>query len=1348
MKCKATALLLLTTFAVVSGFSQLSGTKNIPGDYATLAEAITALNTSGVGAGGVTLNLLSGNPQTAPAGGYVIGGSGSLVLTTTSSAKQVIVRGNGNTITAPAPQMSGNLNDAIFKIIGGDFITITGFAMTENSANTIAAAGTNNMTEFGVALFYASTTNGAQNCTIQNNTITLNRTYQNTFGIYSNVRHSATAVTTAADIASSSGSNSNLLVYGNTIANVNMGIVIVGSLQGDYMDSGLDIGGTNASTGNVIDNYGTTGSFSGYVSVSASVNGILVNNQLGFKISHNSITSSNGGVTGAYTERGIYAQATGTIPTSGWFPNTISGNTISVRSGATSSHILGIANDIGNATTVLIITDNDFCNTTHSGASSGPITFILNLAPTARLLIGGNTFSNLSVTTTGSVTFISDNVTITGNRNEVSDNSIVTAFSKTGEGGALTFLTTSASSPSGTERLIMRNNFSNVTVVGATTVEGFVITDGVSNSDGPHQQIFENIISNISGGGAITGITIGGGSSDELWANFIHSLVTSGPYSVTGIRIVGGNSKMIGMNRICNLEANNTGGTVNGILLSTPPTTADIFDNLIGDLRAPVSNATDAIRGVSCPATAASTTLNISFNTIYLNASSSGADFGTTGLYHAASATATRSTLNLVDNIIVNMSLAHGNGKTVAYRRSSTTLTNYGSTSNNNLFYAGIPSASNLIFYDGTNSDQTLASFKTRVSPREDASVTENPHFLSTVGSDPNFLHINPYAPTQIENGGIPMADITYDCDGEDRNATTPDIGADEFVPIPDAGAPIVATVVIDNTTLNTDEDGNGTDDYVKNSDNVAITANITDDNPITTADIVADLGGFYGGAGHSSEHPVSYSAPVATWNVSGAVCSPANETITVTVSATDVALNVGTGSGNIIADNVAPQPPTDFKAFTASNSGHGKVNLSWTVGNDDHYRGVVPRFALWSYPEYVSTSEPAFPATVLQGESVTTSPLTGTTYVHAVSPRAIYKYTAFSVDWAGNASTAATVAQQDLSTNYFLGDLGSGDGEHLPGTGGYDGHVAFVDLAWFSSLYFTTAASWNGTNNGAEADFAPTVANKTYVVYNSLAIPDPDGVINFEDLMVFAINYMNTVPKITVPADRQIAQQLAVELMKSSTNDMLTVTVRVANDGRAIKGVATTLNFDPAQLQFVDVVPGGLFGSEQQGLVLAKAENNKLQIDAAVLGIDRTIDFSGTLAVARFRILGAGQGDVTIDRAIVRNGENNEEIPVLNNNARPLPTVFNLAQNYPNPFNPTTRIDYQVPATSLVTVDVYNVLGERVVTLVNEVKEQGYYTVVWDGRNASNQQVASGLYFYTMRAGEFRNVNKMMSVR
>src|SRR6478672_4317667 len=107
-------LFMMTTFSV-SLKAQLTGTKNIPGDYATLALAITDLNTQGVGAGGVVINLLAANTETAPAGGYVISATGT-------AANQITIQGNANIITASGALTAGALNDAIFKIVGGDYI--------------------------------------------------------------------------------------------------------------------------------------------------------------------------------------------------------------------------------------------------------------------------------------------------------------------------------------------------------------------------------------------------------------------------------------------------------------------------------------------------------------------------------------------------------------------------------------------------------------------------------------------------------------------------------------------------------------------------------------------------------------------------------------------------------------------------------------------------------------------------------------------------------------------------------------------------------------------------------------------------------------------------------------------------------------------------------------------------------------------------------------------------------------------------------------------------------------------------------------------------------------------------
>ncbi len=296
-----------TSPSVVSGTQAvLTGTKNIPGDYATLAAAITDLNANGVGTGGVTFNVLAGNAQTAPAGGYVIGGTGSLVLTTSSAANPIIFTGNGNTATASATQTVGNVSDAVFKLVGADFVTIQGFTIQENAANAvIATTGTNNATEFGVALFYVTATDGAKNNTVQNNTITLNRAYATTIGIFSTSRTTSTSVTATAEATSAAGTNTDNHYYGNNISNTNYAIALIGAAATAIQETGNDIGGAAVGTGNTITNYSTgTAQLSSIISLTGTNAAIYTTHQISDNISFNSMTSA--ALTSAIYTTGIF----------------------------------------------------------------------------------------------------------------------------------------------------------------------------------------------------------------------------------------------------------------------------------------------------------------------------------------------------------------------------------------------------------------------------------------------------------------------------------------------------------------------------------------------------------------------------------------------------------------------------------------------------------------------------------------------------------------------------------------------------------------------------------------------------------------------------------------------------------------------------------------------------------------------------------------------------------------------------------------------------------------------------------------------------------------------------------
>lgn len=90
----------------------------------------------------------------------------------------------------------------------------------------------------------------------------------------------------------------------------------------------------------------------------------------------------------------------------------------------------------------------------------------------------------------------------------------------------------------------------------------------------------------------------------------------------------------------------------------------------------------------------------------------------------------------------------------------------------------------------------------------------------------------------------------------------------------------------------------------------------------------------------------------------------------------------------------------------------------------------------------------------------------------------------------------------------------------------------------------------------------------------------------------------------------------------------------------------------------------------------------------------------------------------------------------------------FRLAQNHPNPFNPTTTISYSVNRHGNVSLRVYDILGREIRTLVDKTQRAGFHSVVWDGQNNSGEPVASGHYFYRIRAGDFHFVRKMVLLK
>jgi len=152
-----------------------------------------------------------------------------------------------------------------------------------------------------------------------------------------------------------------------------------------------------------------------------------------------------------------------------------------------------------------------------------------------------------------------------------------------------------------------------------------------------------------------------------------------------------------------------------------------------------------------------------------------------------------------------------------------------------------------------------------------------------------------------------------------------------------------------------------------------------------------------------------------------------------------------------------------------------------------------------------------------------------------------------------------------------------------------------------------------------------------------------------------------------------------------------------------------------------------------------------------------------GSVAILSFRVrdgVERGEGELAVVRMLedLQGAQGKTGSIVI---GPELPTSYALEQNYPNPFNPVTTLSYTlpvqstkskvegegtlnfIPSTFYVTLKVFNVIGQEVAVLVDEVKEPGYYSVTWDASG-----MASGVYFYRLTAGEFTATRSMILMR
>jgi hypothetical protein len=199
---------------------------------------------------------------------------------------------------------------------------------------------------------------------------------------------------------------------------------------------------------------------------------------------------------------------------------------------------------------------------------------------------------------------------------------------------------------------------------------------------------------------------------------------------------------------------------------------------------------------------------------------------------------------------------------------------------------------------------------------------------------------------------------------------------------------------------------------------------------------------------------------------------------------------------------------------------------------------------------------------------------------------------------------------------------------------------------------------------------------------------------------------------------------------------EVVSIPVKITNTSNVLSA-QISLNID-ASVASVDQIVSNL----PKGWIMAhNFADGKLNI--AMTGMNPIED--GNIVAVNLRLKNK-EAKFDVDGSVTLN--DNSEIALAKASVRQIPSQYELSQNYPNPFNPSTTIKYALATDSRVSIHIYNMLGEKVRTLVNNQQEAGYYSVQWDGSNDYNQKVSSGIYIYRLEAGSFVQTKKMNLIK
>ena len=319
-----------------------------------------------------------------------------------------------------------------------------------------------------------------------------------------------------------------------------------------------------------------------------------------------------------------------------------------------------------------------------------------------------------------------------------------------------------------------------------------------------------------------------------------------------------------------------------------------------------------------------------------------------------------------------------------------------------------------------------------------------------------------------------------------------------------------------------------------------------------------------------------------------------------------------------------------------------------------------------------------------------------------------------------------------NLSPATALGALRGGDA-----TG--DNQVDIADANLIYSL-------WNQTPAGSS--------------YVRAADINADGVINSLDLGFVTSNFGNDgygAPPVFKPTGKggdNATAQVGVEGVEDVDawwpGRVFEVTAK-ATGMSDVMAYELVLGYDPERVKLLSseaVVEGDVFAENAQGaLFFNRSEPGRVEVASGRIGRDWSASGDAELVTVRFVALSDDPGVIEVLGGQLVNSAYQGTVMRVEK-AQALPLAAALHQNFPNPFNPSTEIRFDIPTARNVELRIYNQLGQTVRTLVDNRMKAGSYRLKWDGKTEAGHSVSSGVYFYSLEAGDFSQIRKMTLVK